>query len=72
MGLGPPPVATMTDAFRGWPESRYAVFDRARDEGGWNLLDDGLLDESHNIPGGDLTAAETLWIDAWDEFAVFM
>lgn len=32
----------------------------------WHLKD--LLDDSHNIPGCDLSAAEQLWIDAWDEW----
>lgn len=32
----------------------------------WNLED--LLDDSHNIPGCDLTRAERAWIDAWDEW----
>ena len=32
----------------------------------WHLED--LLDDSHNIPGCDLTESEKLWISAWDEF----
>ena len=32
----------------------------------WHLED--LLDDTHNIPGCDLTTAERLWIDAWDEW----
>lgn len=32
----------------------------------WHLED--LLDDSHNIPGCDLTEAEERWIDAWDEW----
>lgn len=32
----------------------------------WHLED--LLDDSHNIPGCNLTPSERLWIDAWDEF----
>ncbi len=32
----------------------------------WHLED--LLDDSHNIPGCNLTSSERLWIDAWDEF----
>ena len=31
----------------------------------WHLED--LLDDTHNIPGCDLTDSERLWIDAWDE-----
>lgn len=32
----------------------------------WHLED--LLDDSHAIPGCELTSNERLWIDAWDEF----
>lgn len=32
----------------------------------WHLED--LLDDSHNVPGCNLTGAERHWIDAWDEF----
>lgn len=32
----------------------------------WHLEE--LLDDTHNIPGCNLTKAERLWIDAWDEF----
>ncbi len=32
----------------------------------WHLED--LLDDSHNIPGCELSDAERLWIDAWDDF----
>lgn len=32
----------------------------------WHLED--LLDDSHNIPGCELTESERLWIDAWDEW----
>lgn len=32
----------------------------------WHLED--LLDDSHNIPGCELTRAERAWIDAWDEW----
>ena len=32
----------------------------------WHLED--LLDDTHNIPGCNLTDSERLWIDAWDEF----
>ena len=37
---------------------------------GWHL--EHLLDDSHNIPGCELSDAETLWIDAWDEFVRIM
>lgn len=32
----------------------------------WHLED--LLDDTHNIPGCNLTPPERLWIDAWDEW----
>lgn len=32
----------------------------------WHLEE--LLDDSHNVPGCNLTDAERHWIDAWDEF----
>lgn len=32
----------------------------------WHL--DDLLDDSHNIPGCELTPAERAWIDAWGDF----
>lgn len=32
----------------------------------WHLED--LLDDSHNIPGCNLTSSERAWIDAWDEW----
>jgi DNA (cytosine-5)-methyltransferase 1 len=32
----------------------------------WHLED--LLDDSHNVPGCNLTDAERTWIDAWDEW----
>jgi DNA (cytosine-5)-methyltransferase 1 len=32
----------------------------------WHLED--LLDDSHNVPGCDLTGSERLWIDAWDDW----
>lgn len=36
----------------------------------WHLED--LLDDSHSIPGCELSSAERLWIDAWDEFVELM
>ena len=69
---GPPPVATMTRPFRRDPGNETPLFDPGAKVGGWNLLDDGLLDDSHNIPGCDLSSAETLWIDAWDAFVRLM
>lgn len=66
--LGPPPVATMADRFPRTPQSNAPLFDPGAKDDGWNLLDGHLLDDSHTIPGCDLTAAETLWIDAWDSF----
>lgn len=65
---GPKPVATMTDQFPRMPRRKAPLFDPGAKDGGWSLLDDGLLDDSHNIAGCDLTPTETLWIDAWDAF----
>ena len=70
--LGPPPVATMTDRFPRVAESNAPMFDPGANPGGWSLLDGDLLDDSHVVPGCDLTPAETLWIDAWDEFVRLM
>lgn len=63
---GPAPVAAMTDRFPREPGSSE-VFDPKRD---WHLED--LLDDSHNVPGCNLTDAEVRWIDAWDEFVKIM
>lgn len=63
---GPPPVAAMTDRFPKHPGAD-AVFNPKTD---WNLEE--LLDDSHNIPGCDLTSAEEHWINAWDEFVQIM
>lgn len=45
---------------------------RAGNVGEWTMEDEwhleDLLDDSHNIAGCDLTDAERLWIDAWDDF----
>lgn len=66
--VGPAPVATMMDRFPRVAESNAPMFDPGAIDGGWHLLDGGILDESHTIPGCDLTPTETLWIDSWDEF----
>ena len=50
------------------PGDRGAVWD-PREE--WNLEAD-LLDDTHNIPGCNLTVSERLWIDAWDDFVTMM
>ena len=63
---GPAPVATMADRFPKDADSP-ALFDPKRD---WHLED--LLDDSHNIPGCDLTDPERAWINAWDEFVRIM
>lgn len=53
--LDPEPVALISDRIDGFdPKSE------------WHLED--LLDDSHNIPGCDLTTSERAWIDAWDEW----
>lgn len=59
---GPTPVASMTDRFPKVPGSTE-TFDY---KGGWDLED--LLDDSHNIPGCDLTDAEMHWVQAWEAF----
>ncbi|MFC7726163.1 DNA cytosine methyltransferase [Nocardioides sp. GCM10028917] len=53
------PVATNGDTIDGWEPKEE-----------WHLED--LLDDTHNIPGCNLTDAERLWIDAWDEFVQIM
>lgn len=53
------PVASNADVVDGWDPKEE-----------WHLED--LLDDSHNIPGCDLTPSERLWIDAWDEFVQLM
>lgn len=63
---GPPPVAQMSDRFPRHPGSAD-MFDPKSD---WDLEE--ILDDSHNIPGCDLSAAETHWINAWDDFVRLM
>ncbi len=69
---GPAPVATMADRFRTSATADAPLFDPGASEGGWSLLDGGLLDDAHAILGCELTSVEKLWIDAWDEFTLFM
>ena len=52
---GPKPVASMIDRFDG--------FEPKRD---WQI--ESVLDDSHNVPGCELTESQLLWINAWDEF----
>lgn len=49
------PVASPRDRIDGW---------QPKEE--WHLED--LLDDSHNIPGCELSKSERLWIDAWSEW----
>lgn len=58
-GLTVDPVATNNVGIDGWDPKVE-----------WHLED--LLDDAHNIPGCELTEAERLWIDAWDEFVQLM
>lgn len=58
-GLPVHPVALPSDRVDGW---------EPKDE--WHLEE--LLDDAHNIPGCELTDAERLWIDAWDDFVQLM
>jgi len=69
---GPAPVATMSDRFPRNAESNAPLFDPGAEVGGWKLLDGGLLDDSHAVPGCELAAPERLWIDAWDDFTRLM
>ncbi|EYR62860.1 DNA methyltransferase [Actinotalea ferrariae CF5-4] len=57
--IGPEPVVT--------PRTRLAGFDPAEE---WSL--DDFLDPDHHVSGCDLSASETLWIDAWDDFVQLM
>lgn len=54
-GLPIEPVARVSDRIDGWDAKRE-----------WDLED--LLDDSHNVPGCELTSSERLWIDAWNEW----
>lgn len=63
---GPEPVVSMTDRFPVEPGAQQ-FFDPRAD---WHLED--LLDDSHNVPGCDLTVSERHWIDAWDQFVQIM
>jgi len=38
----------------------------------WDLESDLPLEDDHNVQGCDLTDAERLWIDAWDDFVQLM
>lgn len=58
-GLPVEPVALPSDRVDDWDPKAE-----------WHLED--LLDDAHNIPGCDLTEAERLWIDAWNEFVEVM
>lgn len=68
--LGPDPVASMTDRF---PVTKFSrtPFEPGDRETGWDLLTSGIIrdgdSESGNVELG-LTDAETLWIDAWNDF----
>src|SRR5665647_2172046 len=49
------------------PRTRVDGFDPSQE---WSL--DDFLDADHHAEGCDLTAAERLWIDAWDDFVQIM
>lgn len=49
------------------PRTRVDGFDPSQE---WSL--DDFLDPDHHAEGCDLTAAERLWIDAWDDFVQIM
>lgn len=63
---GPDPAVSMVDRFS-IKAGGNEIFDPKEC---WDLTD--LLDDSHNIPGCDLSDTETRWIDAWDEFVQIM
>jgi DNA (cytosine-5)-methyltransferase 1 len=58
-GLPVDPPVSAADVVDGW---------QPKDE--WHLEE--LLDNSHNVPGCDLTDTERVWIDAWNEFVEIM
>lgn len=49
------------------PKDRNQVWSPS---GEWDL--GSILDDSHNIPGCELTVSERLWIDAWNDFVELM
>lgn len=55
----PAPVAEAGRAVDGWDPKQ-----------GWNLED--ILDDTHNVPGCDLSKPELRWINAWNEFVEIM
>jgi DNA (cytosine-5)-methyltransferase 1 len=63
---GPAPVASMADRFPRTPDWPEAFEPKVH----WHLED--VLDDSHNIPGCELSTAEFHWINAWDEFVRMM
>lgn len=79
---GPAPVGAMSDRFPSnptidyiWGEGARLQYDGERFDprsltNGWHL--ENLLDDTHNVPGCNLTEAETTWINAWDEFVKIM
>jgi len=77
---GAMPVASMSDRFPKNPTLDFlwnpgaepigGWFDPRSHTEGWNLEE--LLDDSHNIPGCDLSDAEIHWINAWDTFVKIM
>lgn len=64
--LDPAPVALMSDRF----PLKKGSLEKFDPKVHWHLED--LLDDSHNIPGCDLTDNETHWINSWDEFVKMM
>lgn len=63
---GPAPVASMADRFPS-TSKHHEFFDPKSD---WDLTE--ILDDSHNVPGCDLSGTETHWINAWDTFVKIM
>ncbi|MDM8085143.1 DNA (cytosine-5-)-methyltransferase [Cellulomonas cellasea] len=38
----------------------------------WDLVEDLPLEESHHVPGTDLSADDVAWVDHWDKWVQFM
>lgn len=64
-----PVDATLEDVWKPAVLSRELFQPRSHTDG-WHLED--LLDDTHMVPGCELSDPEILWIDAWDEFVRMM
>ncbi|WP_255449068.1 DNA cytosine methyltransferase [Cellulomonas sp. JZ18] len=59
LDVAPEPVASLREPIDGWKPKAQ-----------WHLED--ILDDSHNVPGCDLSEPERLWINAWNDFVELM